>query len=147
MSRSAYNYDTDSARKADAQARAHKPVDRPVDAPPDGELPFPVLNVSAEGTPDARLQRPRHSLRHAGGRFRTDGMGGYDHVTQTWLPNVRDHSVLVSPIPRPKPSAVNWGLGPSVAETVAFSYGNSHICHGSECPYIQFHEEASTDVQ
>lgn len=106
-------------------------VARPDSAP----LPFEVVNVSAEGTPDARLQRPRHQLRHPGGKFARPGYGGYDAVTGCHMPDVRDHSVLRSPVPRPQPMATDWSGGPTFSEQA-----HAYQCGGpGRCAYPSFH--------
>jgi len=91
------------------------------------------VNVSAEGTPDARLQRPRHTLRHPGGRFAKDGMGGFDAVSGCYLPDVRDHSVLHSPVPKPQAQAADWSGDGPVSQQVASHYGSNHLCSGGNC--------------
>ena len=83
-------------------------------------VPFEIENVSAEGTPDVR---PKHQLRHRGGRFRRDGMGGIDVVSSRYFPNVRDHSILHSPVLRPQPMAADWSNQPTYAE----------ITHARQC--------------
>ena len=96
---------------------------------------LPFENVSAEATPDARLQRPRHALRHVGGKFRKEGYGNYETVTMTYLPDVRDRSVLHSPVSKAMPSAADRSGDGPVSQEVATSYGRNHLCGGGNCGY------------
>jgi hypothetical protein len=81
--------------------------------------------------------RPTPRLRHVGGRFRKDGMGGYDTVTMTWLPDVRDHSVLHSPIAAPGPSAADYS-GMNVASQFGQVYGMKHMHDPNGCQFCSF---------
>jgi len=99
-------------------------------------LPIEVVNVSASGTPDARLQRPRHSLRGPDGRMIKPGFGGYSAIDGSWM-NERNCSVLHSPVARPDTPAPDWSTGPTYAEiTHARQCGGPGNCGYPRC----FHE-------
>lgn len=108
-------------------------------ARPDSQPGFDVVNVSAEGTPDARLQRPpRHSLRGPDGRMIKPGFGGYSAIDGSWM-NERNCSVLHSPVARPEPMAADWSAGPTHAQR-AHDYqcgGPGRCAYPSMCQGIQ----------
>jgi len=101
-------------------------------------VPFEIENISAEAA--GPFQRPRHQLRHPGGKFAREGFGGYDAVTGCHMPDVRDHSVLHSPA-RPQPMAADWSQAPTYAEIT-----HARQCAGEgRCAFPGLHQASRTD--
>jgi hypothetical protein len=129
MAHSAYNYDLPRESTSGPAGPDSQPgqVSGPVGSQ-EALGGLPVLNVS--GDPRAM---PQGRLRHRGGQYRRDGMGGVESISMTYMPDVRDASVLHSPVPRPQPQAADWSQGGYSGPTV---YGSKHLCDGdSRCTY------------